>query len=72
MGEINKADLDNYITGHWGENQYRDDSDESTCSECGWEFAHCTCICPACGINQCHGRTYCGGEHCDLMNPEGV
>lgn len=25
MSDINKADLDNWITGHWGEDQFKDD-----------------------------------------------
>lgn len=37
--EINKVDLDNYITGHWGEDQFRDDESDlpepEQCSECG-------------------------------------
>lgn len=27
-GEINSRDLDNYITGHWGEDQFRDEEPE--------------------------------------------
>jgi hypothetical protein len=28
MYGINSRDLDNYITGHWGEDQFRDDERE--------------------------------------------
>ena len=26
--DLNKADLDNYITGHWGEDQFRDEPED--------------------------------------------
>ena len=29
MSDFNKADLDNYITGHWGEDQFRDEPIET-------------------------------------------
>ena len=28
MSELNKQDLDNWITGHWGEDQFRDEEEE--------------------------------------------
>jgi hypothetical protein len=31
------ADLDNYITGHYGEDQFRDE-ERLTCEACGVEF----------------------------------
>ena len=39
--DINKRELDNYITGHYGEDEFRDDDDFPTCPICGcaleWE-----------------------------------
>lgn len=32
-GEINSRDLDNYITGHYGEDQFRDDEPEEEAVE---------------------------------------
>lgn len=33
MGDINKNDLDNYITGHWGEDQFDNE-------EAAWDGLH--------------------------------
>jgi hypothetical protein len=30
MRELNTQDLDNYITGHWGEDRFEDDTEEET------------------------------------------
>lgn len=37
---INSRDLDTYITGHWGEDQFRNEpgnDDDDTCWQCGGE-----------------------------------
>jgi len=39
--DLNKADLDNYITGHWGEDQFRDEPEERVCPDCGGDHAFC-------------------------------
>lgn len=56
MREINTRDLDNWITGHFGEDQLRDEREARvTCHSCGelWEQQECTTregkvICPEC------------------------
>jgi Zn finger protein HypA/HybF involved in hydrogenase expression len=37
--EINKRELDNYITGHYGEDQFQSPNDEPECEceACGWQ-----------------------------------
>jgi len=56
MREINKHDLDNYITGHYGEDQLRDDDemeDEdkevwSVCTRCNGSGTIAGSDCPWC------------------------
>jgi hypothetical protein len=59
MREINKHDLDNYITGHYGEDQLRDDDEMEDEDEC---FSVCT-RCNGTGISirgmDCE---YCDGD----------
>lgn len=35
MDSRQRADLDRYITGNYGEDQFRDEPDEDACPECG-------------------------------------
>jgi hypothetical protein len=46
---INARDLDNYITGHWGEDQFRDDyPEEDICPPDDSECLNQNCDQPAC------------------------
>ena len=37
LNDRQKIDLDNYITGHWGEDQFKDD-DREVCDKCSAEL----------------------------------
>jgi hypothetical protein len=41
MADLNKNDLDRYITGNWGEDSVSDDED--MCPFCGVETDDCDC-----------------------------
>ena len=65
--DLNKADLDNYITGHWGEDQFRDqpeDDDDDTCWQCegeGYLVNSCIEDCCCClDPEEEHGTSECG------------
>jgi hypothetical protein len=55
MDARQRADLDRYITGNYGEDQITDDED--TCIECGLEHDACQCHCWHCGELDCECKT---------------